>query len=81
MYALVDHANDNGAGYCGLCQKVTGEPDNLVEAVAEQLRAFMKAGWIYRIYEAETCAPVAAAATPTRALPLIREVVQVIVPK
>ena len=30
----------------------------LLEAVAEQLRAFMKAGWIYRIYEAETCAPV-----------------------
>ena len=28
------------------------------QAVAEQLRAFMKAGWIYRIYEAETCAPV-----------------------
>ena len=30
----------------------------LLEAVAEQLRAFMKAGWIYRIYEAETCAPI-----------------------
>ena len=45
----------------------TGEPPpqehrkiarGLLEAVAEQLRAFMKAGWIYRIYEAETCAPV-----------------------
>ena len=30
----------------------------LLEAVAEQLRAFMKAGWIYRVYEAETCAPI-----------------------
>ena len=45
----------------------TGEPPpqehrkiarGLLEAVAEQLRAFMKAGWIYRIYEAETCASV-----------------------
>ena len=38
----------------------------LLEAVAEQLRAFMKAGWIYRIYEAETCAPVVVVPTSTR---------------